>query len=255
MPTTRNGRCRSNCCRCELAFGLGGWRVRNCLARGRRMSASRVSPSATLRRPASALRTLCRFAASTAGDRKASSPAARPRPADRRHCAHSGPRPRQQRAGRVCGKRTPRLYALRPAPRELPSVGGHHLTGRSRPRVAALRCPPTVRIQTQSRRLALAPAARPTWRGSPAPFAICNKRVPQPFHRPHAYHYPQDSASFARSARCEPACTTPRCRCSGTCVAGKPGGAETLAMAWVLMGYGTNSGRLPLPGLTASSVT
>ena len=169
--------------------------------------------------------------------------------------AHSGPRPRQQRAGRVCGKRTPRLYALRPAPRELPSVGGHHLTGRSRPTVAALRCPPTVRIQTQSRRLALAPAARPTWRGSPAPFAICIKRVPQPFHRPHAYHYPQDSASFARSARCEPACTTPRCRCSGTCVAGKPGGAETLAMAWVLMGYGTNSGRLPLPGLTASSVT
>ena len=76
MPSTRNVQCRSNCCRCELAFGLGGWRVRNCLARGRRTSASRVAPSATFRRPASAFWTLCRFAASTVGDRKASEAAA-----------------------------------------------------------------------------------------------------------------------------------------------------------------------------------
>jgi hypothetical protein len=58
----------------------------------------------------------------------------------RRLNARSGPPPRQQRAGTVSGKRTPRWYALTPAPHELSSAGGHHPTGSFRPRADVTAC-------------------------------------------------------------------------------------------------------------------
>jgi len=100
--------------------------------------------------------------------------------------ALSGRRPRQQRSGRVSGKRTPRWYALRPAPRELPSVGGHHLTGRSRPRAAIGRilalltdCAPIERILGHigepSRPPSIAPArGPPAWDDAPEPVPDCD---------------------------------------------------------------------------------